>query len=65
LILQSEVVEQRLRAGVVSHHEQQASEDDDEQQHLWPAYNPNLASPQASTVGLFQHPRDVTTGIRV
>ncbi|MGA2458481.1 MAG: hypothetical protein ABSF85_13005, partial [Terriglobales bacterium] len=38
------------------HHEQQASEHGDEQQHqeLSPAYNRNLASPQASTQGLFQ-----------
>jgi hypothetical protein len=39
---------------VVSHHEQQASERCSEQQHRWPAYNLNVASPQASTEGLFQ-----------
>jgi hypothetical protein len=41
LIFDTEVVEQRLRAGMASHHEQQASELGDEQQHheLWPAYN--------------------------
>jgi hypothetical protein len=39
----------------VSHHGQ-ASDCNSEQQHreLWPAYNLNLASPQASTEGLFQ-----------
>jgi hypothetical protein len=39
-----------------SHHEQQASKCNGEQQHweLWPAYNANLAPPQASTEGLFQ-----------
>jgi hypothetical protein len=39
----------------VSHHEQ-ASKDNREQQHrvLWPAYNRNLATRQASTEGLFQ-----------
>src|SRR6266436_8495693 len=59
LIFEPEVVKQRLRAGMVSHHEQQASKWNGEQQHrvLWPAYNPNLAPPQASTEGLFQHPR--------
>jgi hypothetical protein len=51
LIFQAEVVEQRLRAGLVSHHEQQASQWNGEKQHreLWPAYNPNLATAQAST----------------
>jgi hypothetical protein len=41
---------------MVSHHEQQASQRNGEQQHrvLWPAYNPNIAPPQASTEGLFQ-----------
>jgi hypothetical protein len=40
----------------MSHHEQQASECEQKQRHqeLWPAYNSNLASPQASTEGLFQ-----------
>src|SRR6266481_5308760 len=56
LIFEPEVVKQRLRAGMVSHHEQQASKCNGEQQHrvLWPAYNLNLAPPQASTEGLFQ-----------
>ena len=56
LIFQAEVVEQRLRAGLVPHHKQQASECSGKQQHreLWPAYNSNVASPQASTEGLFQ-----------
>src|SRR5215831_18328191 len=56
LIFEAEVVKQRLRAGLVPHHEQQTSECSGEQQHreLWPAYNPNLALPQASTEGLFQ-----------
>src|SRR6266481_3407238 len=56
LIFEPEVVKQRLRAGMVSHHEQQASKWNGEQQHrvLWPAYNLNLAPPQASTEGLFQ-----------
>jgi hypothetical protein len=59
LIFQAEVVIQRLPAGLVSHHEQQASECEDKQRHreLWPAYNPNLAPPQASTEGLFQQTR--------
>src|SRR5437899_10909074 len=59
LIFQPEVVKQRLPAGMVSHHEQQASKWNGEQQHrvLWPAYNPNIAPPQASTEGLFQHQR--------
>ena len=41
---------------MVSHHEQQASKWNGEQQHrvLWPAYNLNIAPPQASTEGLFQ-----------
>jgi len=40
----------------VPHHEQQASKCNGEQQHrvLWPAYNLNIAPPQASTQGLFQ-----------
>jgi len=56
LIFEAEVVKQRLPAGMVSHHEQQASECEDKQRHreLWPAYNANLAPPQASTEGLFQ-----------
>src|SRR5229473_361885 len=56
LIFEPEVVKQRLRAGMVSHHEQQASKWNGEQQHrvLWPAYNLNIAPPQASTEGLFQ-----------
>src|SRR5207244_11307227 len=56
LIFEPEVVKQRLRAGMVSHHEQQASKCNGEQQHrvLWPAYNLNIAPPQASTEGLFQ-----------
>src|SRR2546428_12172823 len=63
LIFEPEVVKQRLRAGMVSHHEQQASKWNGEQQHrvLWPAYNPNIAPPQASTEGLFQHQRLITT----
>jgi hypothetical protein len=28
---------------------------------LWPAYNPNIAPPQASTEGLFQQTRLFTT----
>src|SRR5439155_20176776 len=56
LIFEPEVVKQRLRAGMVSHHKQQASKCNGEQQHrvLWPAYNLNIAPPQASTEGLFQ-----------
>src|SRR6476620_3203979 len=56
LIFKTEVVKQRLRAGMVSHHEQQASKCHAEQQHreLWPAYNANVAPSQASTEGLFQ-----------
>jgi hypothetical protein len=46
----------------VSHHEQ-ASKGNGEQQHraLWPAYNPNLTTRQASTEGLFQQTRLITT----
>src|SRR5262252_8138968 len=63
LIFEAEVVKQRLRAGLVPHHEQQTSECSGEQQHreLWPAYNPNLALPQASTEGLFQQTRLIST----
>jgi len=45
---------------LVSHHEQQASKCNGEQQHrkLWPAYNANVAPPQASTEGLFQQTPD-------
>src|SRR5216684_557169 len=65
LIFEPEVVKQRLRAGMVSHHEQQASKWNGEQQHrvLWPAYNPNIAPPQASTEGLFQQTRLLTSTI--
>src|SRR5215472_7632975 len=61
LIFEAEVIKQQLRAGVVSHHEQQASEHCTEQQHRWPAYNANLAPPQASTEGLFQQTRLLTS----
>jgi hypothetical protein len=59
LIFQTEVIKQRLRAGLVSHHAQQASECNREQQHreLWPANNLNVAPPQASNEGLFQQTR--------
>src|SRR6266576_6892934 len=65
LIFQAEVIEQRFRAGLVPHHEQQASKWNGEKQHreLWPAYNPNIAPPQASTEGLFQQTRLFTTVI--
>src|SRR6266581_8532764 len=65
LIFEPEVVKQRLRAGMVSHHEQQASKCNGEKQHrvLWPAYNLNIAPPQASTEGLFQQTRLLTTVI--
>jgi hypothetical protein len=48
---------------MVSHHQQQASKWNGEQQHreLWPAYNPNIAPPQASTEGLFQQTRLIAT----
>jgi hypothetical protein len=61
LIFEPEVVKQRLRAGMVSHHEQQASKCNGEKQHrvLWPAYNLNIAPPQASTEGLFQQTQPV------
>src|SRR2546428_10953501 len=61
LIFEPEVVKQRLRAGMVSHHKQQASKCNGEQQHrvLWPAYNLNIAPPQASTEGLFQQTRAI------
>src|SRR5215831_6322743 len=64
LIFQTKVVEQRLRARVISHHDQQPSEDCREHRHreLWPAYNLNLAPPQASTEGLFQHSRLISPG---
>jgi hypothetical protein len=63
LIFQAEVIEQRFGAGLVPHHEQQASKWNGEKQHreLWPAYNPNLAPPQASTEGLFQQTRLLST----
>ncbi len=63
LIFDPEIVEQRLRARVMSHHEQQASERGNEQQHhkLWPAYNVTLAQEQASSKVLFQQQRLVTT----
>jgi len=50
---------------MVSHHAQQASKCNGEQQHreLWPAYNPNVVPPQASTEGLFQQTRLVSTVI--
>src|SRR5437660_1495207 len=65
LIFEPEVVKQRLRAGMVSHHEQQASKCNGEQQHraLWPAYNLNIAPPQASTEGLFQQTRLIASTI--
>src|SRR5215813_8331650 len=64
LIFKLEVKKQRLPAGLVSHHEQ-ASKANREQQHrvLWPAYNPDLAPRQASTEGLFQQTRLVSTTI--
>src|SRR5580765_669736 len=63
LIFKTEVVKQRLRAGMVSHHEQQASKCHGEQQHreLWPAYNANVAPSQASTEGLFQQTKVIST----
>ena len=44
------------------HHEQQASKWNREKQHqeLWPAYNPNIAPPQASTEGFFQQTQAIT-----
>src|SRR5258708_4225432 len=65
LIFEAEVVKQRLPAGMVSHHEQQTSKCEDKQRHreLWPAYNANLAPPQASTEGLFQQTRLISSGI--
>src|SRR5215469_12797958 len=65
LIFQLEVIKQRLLAGFTSHHEQ-ASKANREHQHrvLWPAYNPNLATRQASTEGLFQQIRLLTSSIR-
>ena len=61
LIFDPEIVEQRLRARVMSHHEQQASERGNEQQHheLWPAYNLTLVWEQASSQVLFQQQRDL------
>ena len=62
LIFQAEVIEQRFSAGLVPHHEQQASKWNGENQHreLWPAYNPNIAPPQASTEGLFQQTQAIS-----
>jgi cell division septation protein DedD len=62
LIFEPKVIKQRLRAGMVPHHKQQASECDGEQQHreLWPAYNPNIAPPQAPTEGLFQQTQAIS-----
>src|SRR5215469_1725376 len=66
LIFQLEVINQRLPAGWVSHHEQ-ASKRNRELQHrvLWPAYNLNLATRQASTEGLFQQGRKLDSSCRV
>ncbi len=65
LIFESEIVEQRLRAGLTSHHEQQASEHGDRQQYqeLWPAYNVIVASEQASSEGLFQQTQAIPLSI--
>src|SRR5215469_7293189 len=62
LIFDPEIVEQRLRAGVMSHHEQQASERGNVPQHheLWPAYNLTFVPEQASSQVLFQQQRNVT-----
>ena len=59
LIFDPEIVEGRLRAGVMSDHEQQASERGNEQQphELWPAYNVTLVREQASSLVLFQQQR--------
>ena len=58
VIFQLEVIKQRLPAGLVSR-DVQVSKANREQQHrvLWPAYNPNLKTRQASTEGLFQQTR--------
>src|SRR5262249_3530182 len=61
LIFEAEIVEKRLRAGMVSHHERQASKRCSEQQHRWPAYNVNVAPLQALTERLFQHTRLIST----
>src|SRR5215469_10241952 len=63
LIFQLEVIKQRLPAGLVSHHKQQASQCNAEQQHRWAAYNLNPAPAQASTEGLFQQTRLVSSSI--
>src|SRR5262249_46202720 len=60
LIFEAEIVEQRLRAGMVSHHERQASKRCSEQQHRWPAYNVNVAPLQALTERLFQHTQAIS-----
>jgi hypothetical protein len=51
----------------VPHHEQQASKWNGEKQHreLWPAYNSNIAPPQASTEGLFQQTRLISSTIQI
>src|SRR5215469_10193912 len=63
LIFDPEIVEERLRAGVMSYHEQQASEPGNEQQphELWPAYYVTLVREQASSLVLFQQQRDITS----
>ena len=66
LIFYSEIVEQRLRARVMSHHEQQASERGNEQQlhELWPAYNLTAVLEQASSQVLFQQQLPLSQVIR-
>jgi hypothetical protein len=57
VISQAEIVEQRLRTGVLTHHDQQASENGDQAQHqqqLSSAYNFAALTSQAPTQGLFQ-----------
>src|SRR5580698_8621814 len=55
LIFNPEIVEQRLRAGMMSHHEQQASERGIQQQHhvLWLAYNGIVAQETSINSGTF------------
>src|ERR1700733_8413102 len=55
LIFNPEIVEQRLRAGMMSHHEQQASERGIQQQHhvLWLAYNGIVVQETSINSGTF------------
>ena len=57
VIFQLEVIKQRLPAGLVSRDDQVSKANREQHRVLWPAYNPNLKTRQASTEGLFQQTR--------